>query len=101
MNKYVRYAIWLAKVIFVVTAVIDFIVYLLTGDKMYLVLSGIFSSAYMIFDMDEDIRDLKRRVAIAESKQRGFMSFETAIAAEQLDCKERVDNLTKTLNGDE
>lgn len=28
------------------------------------------------------------------------MSFETAIAAEQLDCKERVDNLIKTLNGD-
>lgn len=29
------------------------------------------------------------------------MTFEKGIYAEQLDCKERVDNLIKTLNGDE
>lgn len=49
----------------------------------------------------DEVVKLKERIEIIESKQRWFMSFETAIAAEQLDCKERVDKLAKTLNGDE
>ena len=34
-------------------------------------------------------------------RSRGFVSYMKVTYAEQLDCKERVDKLTKTLNGDE
>ena len=50
--------------------------------------------------INERMLGLKKRIEIIESKQRGFMSFEKAIAAEQLDCKERVDALANKMDGE-
>lgn len=101
MTKYAKYASWLAKAIISVSAVANFVMYFKTLENVYSAMFG--SSVALLLSlvaMDELLK-LKKRIEIIESKQRGFMSFETAIASEQLDCKQRVDNLTKTLNGDE
>lgn len=101
MSKYAKYASWLAKAIIAVAAVANFVMYFKTLENVYSAMFGS-SVAFLLtlLAMDE-LMNLKKRIEIIESKQRGFMSFEATIAAEQLDCKERVDNLTKTLNGDE
>lgn len=101
MSKYAKYASWLAKAIIAVAAVASAVLYFKTLDDMYLAKFGANVAVLLAFIVDDEMLELKRRIEIIESKQRGFMSFETAIAAEQLDCKERVDNLIKTLNGDE
>mgnify|MGYP001779296649 CR=1 FL=1 len=101
MNKYVRYAMWLAQVLVCIVAVIYFAKYAQTGDVTYSAGMAICLNALVAMLAKERLDDLSARIEIIESKQRRFMSFETAIAAEQLDCKERVDNLIKTLNGDE
>ena len=89
MSKYAKCALCLAKAIIAVAAFTNAVSYFTTYEDVRLAMLG------------ADVAMLKRRIEIIESKQRGFMSFETAIYAEQLDCKERVDKLTKTLNGDE
>lgn len=101
MSKYARYSIWLAKAIVVFTAVLSFVKFFVTYDDAYAAMFAASMSVFMALDIYSHMTEIKKRIEIIESKQRGFMSFETAIAAEQLDCKERVDKLAKTLNGDE
>ena len=101
MNKYAKYASWLAKAIIAVAAVANFVMYFKTLENVYSAMFGSSVALLLALVAMDELMELKKRIEIIESKQRGFMSFETAIAAEQLDCKERVDKLTKTLNGDE
>lgn len=100
MSKYARYSIWLAKAIIAIAAVIAFVMFFMTYEDVYAAMFAADVAVFITVVINERMFELKRRIEIIESKQRGFMSFETAIAAEQLDCKERVDNLIKTLNGD-
>ena len=101
MSKYAKYSIWLAKAIIAIAAAIAFVKFFMTGDDVYAAMFAADVAVFITVVINERMLELKKRIEIIESKQRGFMSFETAIAAEQLDCKERVDNLIKTLNGDE
>lgn len=101
MNKYAKYASWLAKAIIVVAAVANFVMYFKTLENVYSAMFGSSVALLLALDAMDELLKLKKRIEIIESKQRGFMSFVTATYAEQLDCKERVDKLTKTLNGDE
>lgn len=101
MSKYAKYALWLAKAIIAVAAFTNAVLYFMTYEDVRLAMFGADVAMLACFIEADEVAMLKKRIEIIESKQRGFMSFETAIAAEQLDCKERVDNLIKTLNGDE
>ena len=101
MTKYAKYASWLAKAIIAVAAVASAVLYFKTFDDVHLAMFGADVAMLAAFATDDEVMELKKRIEIIESKQRGFMSFEKAIFAEQLDCKERVDKLTNTLNGDE
>lgn len=101
MSKYAKYSIWLAKAIIAIAAAIAFVKLFMTGEDVYAAMFAADVVMFITVVINERMLGLKRRIEIIESKQRGFMSFETAIAAEQLDCKERVDKLAKTLNGDE
>lgn len=101
MSKYVRYIMWLAKAIIAVAAAIAFVKLFMTGEDVYAAMFAADVVMFITVVINERMLGLKRRIEIIESKQRGFMSFETAIAAEQLDCKERVDKLAKMLSGDE
>lgn len=101
MSKYAKYSIWLAKAIIAIAAAIAFVKFFMTGEDVYAAMFAADVVMFITVVINERMLGLKRRIEIIESKQRGFMSFETAIYAEQLDCKERVDNLIKTLNGDE
>lgn len=100
MNKYVRYANWLAQVLVGIAAVASAVLYFKTLDGMYLAKFGANVAVLLAFIVDDEMLELKKRIEIIESKQRGFMSFEKAIYAEQLDCKERVDALAKTMDGE-
>lgn len=100
MSKYAKYASWLAKAIIAIAAVADAVLYFTTFEDVRLAMFGADVAMLACFIEADEVAMLKKRIEIIESKQRGFMSFETAIAAEQLDCKERVDKLAKTLNGD-
>lgn len=101
MSKYAKYASWLVKAIIAVAAFTNAVLYFTTFKDVHLAMFGADVAMLACFIEADEVAMLKKRIEIIESKQRGFMSFETAIAAEQLDCKERVDNLIKTLNGDE
>lgn len=101
MSKYAKYSIWLAKAIVAIAATIAFVKSFMTGEDVYAAMFAADVVMFITVVINERMLELKKRIEIIESKQRGFMSFETAIYAEQLDCKERVDNLIKTLNGDE
>lgn len=101
MSKYAKYASWLAKAIIAVAAVANVVLYFTTYEDVRLAMFGADVAMLACFIEADEMAMLKKRIEIIESKQRGFMSFETAIAAEQLDCKERVDKLTKMLSGDE
>ena len=100
MSKYAKYASWLAKAIIAVAAVANAVLYFKTLDGMYLAKFGANVAVLLAFIVDDEMLELKKRIEIIESKQRGFVSFMNVTYSEQLDCKERVDNLIKTLNGD-
>ena len=101
MSKYAKYASWLAKAIIAVAAVASAVLYFKTLDGMYLAKFGANVAVLLAFIVDDEMLELKKRIEIIESKQRGFVSFMKVTYDEQLDCKERVDKLAKTLNGDE
>lgn len=101
MNKYVRYAVWLAKAIVAVAAFTNAVLYFTTYEGVRLAMFGADVAVLACFIEADEVAMLKKRIEIIESKQRGFISFIKVSYAEQLDCKERVDNLIKTLNGDE
>ena len=115
MSKYAKYSIWLAKAIIAIAAAIAFVKFFMTGEDVYAAMfaadvavfitvvinEGMLELKRRIVVINEGMLELKRRIEIIESKQRGFVSFMKVTYFEQLDCKERVDNLIKTLNGDE
>ena len=101
MNKYVRYAMWLAKTIIVVAAVVAFVKYFMTFDSVYSAMFTANIAVLMALAVEGGLIELGKRVADIEQRQYGFAVCAKTLAAEQLDCKERVDNLIKTLNGDE
>ena len=101
MSKYAKYASWLAKAIIAVAAVANFVMYFKTFEDVHMAMFCVDVAMLSAFITADEVVELKKRIEIIESKQRGFVSFMKVTYNEQLDCKERVDNLTKTLNGDE
>lgn len=101
MSKYAKYALWLAKAIIAVAAFTNAVLYFTTYEDVRLAMFGADVAMLLVLFVDDEMLKLKRRIKIIESKQRGFVSFMNVTYSEQLDCKERVDNLIKTLNGDE
>lgn len=99
MNKYVRYVTWLAKAIIAVAAVIAFVKFFMTSEDVYAALFAADVAVFITVVINERMLELKRRIEIIESKQRGFVSCMKVIYSEQLDCKERVDALAKTMDG--
>lgn len=100
MSKYAKYASWLAKAIIAIAAVANAVMYFKTFEDVHLAMFGTDVAVLLALLTDDEVLKLKKRIEIIESKQRGFMSFETAIYAEQLDCKERVDALAKKMDGE-
>lgn len=101
MTKYAKYASWLAKAIIAVAAVANAVLYFTTFKDVRLAMFGADVAMLACFIEADEVAMLKKRIEIIESKQRGFVSYMKVIYAEQLDCKQRVDKLTKTLSGDE
>lgn len=101
MSKYAKYASWLAKAIIAVAAFTNAVLYFTTFEDVRLAMFGADVAVLACFIEADEVAMLKRRIEIIESKQRGFVSYMKVTYAEQLDCKERVDNLIKTLSGDE
>lgn len=101
MSKYAKYSIWLAKAIVAIAAAIAFVKFFMTYEDVYAAMFAADVAVFITVVINERMLELKKRIEIIESKQRGFVSYMKVIYSEQLDCKERVDNLIKTLNGDE
>lgn len=82
MSKYAKYASWLAKAIIAVAAVASAVLYFKTLEDVHLAMFCSDVAMLAAFTTADEVMDLKKRIEIIESKQ-------------------REDNLTKTLNGDE
>ena len=82
MSKYAKYASWLAKAIIAVAAVANFVMYFKTFENVYSAMFGSSVALLLALVAMDEMMKLKKRIEIIENKQ-------------------RVDNLTKTLNGDE
>ena len=82
MSKYAKYASWLAKAIIAVAAVANAFLYFTTYENVYSAMFGSSVALLLALDAMDELLNLKKRIALIESKQ-------------------RVDKLTKTLNGDE
>lgn len=101
MTKYAKYASWLAKAIIAVAAVANFVMYFKTLENVYSAMFGSSVALLLALVAMDELLKLKKRIADIEQRQYGFSVCAKTLAAEQLDCKERVDKLTKTINGDE
>lgn len=101
MNKYVKYLMWLAQVLACIAAVIAYIKYVMTGDAAYSALLANCITALVAMCAKERWDKLSEWVVRISDREHALAQSVNSLAAEQLDCKERVDNLTKTLNGDE
>lgn len=101
MNKYVRYAMWLSQLLVVIAAAISFAKYAKTGDATYSALLAICLNALVAMFMKERWDKLSEWVVRISDREHALAQSVSSLAAEQLDCKERVDKLTKKLNGDE
>ena len=82
MTKYAKYSMWLAKAIIAIAAAIAFVKFFMTGDDVYAAMLAADVAVFITVAINERMLELKRRIEIIESKQ-------------------RVDNLIKTLSGDE
>lgn len=82
MSKYAKYASWLAKAIIAVAAVANFVTYFKTLENVYSAMFGSSVALLLALVAMDELMELKKRIEIIESKQ-------------------RVDNLTNTINGDE
>lgn len=82
MSKYAKYASWLAKAIIAVAAVANFVMYFKTFENVYSAMFGSSVALLLALVAMDELIELKKRIEIIESKQ-------------------LVDNLTKTLSGDE
>ena len=101
MNKYVRYAMWLSQLLVVIAAAISFAKYAKTGAATYLAFLAICLNALVAMSMKERWNKLSEWVVRISDREHALAKSVSSLAAEQLECKERVDNLIKTLNGDE
>lgn len=101
MNKYVRYAMWLAQVLVCIAAVIIYIKYVMTGDAAYSASLAICMTALVAMCAKERWDKLSEWVVRISDREHALAQSVSSLVAEQLDCKKRVDNLIKTLNGDE
>lgn len=108
MSKYAKYASWLAKAIIAVAAVASAVLYFKTFEDVHLAMFGAYSAVLLAFLVDDEITELKERfdklsewVVRISDREHALAQSVSSLAAEQLDCKERVDSLIKTLNGDE
>ena len=82
MSKYAKYASWLAKAIIAVASVANAFLYFPTYENVYSAMFGSSVALLLALDAMDELLNLKKRIALVESKQ-------------------REDNLTNTLNGDE
>ena len=82
MTKYAKYASWLAKAIIAVAAVANVALYFKTLENVYSAMFGSSVSLLLALDAMDELLNLKKRISLIESKQ-------------------REDNLTNTLSGDE
>ena len=107
MSKYAKYSIWLAKAIIAIASAIAFVKFFMTGDDVYAAMFAANVSVFMALDIYSNVSDLKKRIGFIENRQDDFVSakwfleFEKDVYNRLNDCKKCVDNLTKTLNGDE
>ena len=101
MSKYAKYSIWLAKAIVVFTAVLSFMKFFVTYDDVYVAMFAANASVFMCFVLCDRLKELSEWVVRISDREHALAQSVSSLAAEQLDCKERVDNLIKTLNGDE
>lgn len=99
MNKYVRYANWLAQVLVIIAAAIAFAKYAKTGDATYSAFLAICLNALVAMFMKERWDKLSEWVVRISDREHALAQSVSSLAAEQLDCKERVDKLTNKLNG--
>ena len=82
MSKYAKYASWMAKAIIAVAAVANVALYFKTLENVYSAMFGSSVSLLLALDAMDELLNLKKRISLIESKQRD-------------------DNLTNTLSGDE
>ena len=82
MSKYAKYASWLAKAIIAVAAVANVVLYFTTYEDVRLAMFGSSVALLLALYAMDELLNLKKRIALIESKQ-------------------REDNLTNTLSGDE
>ena len=114
MSKYAKYSIWLAKAIVVFTAAIAVVKFFVTYDDVYAAMFAANVSVFMALDIYSHVTELKKRIGFIENRQslienrqddfvsaKWFLEFEKDVYNRLNDCKKCVDNLTKTLNGDE
>lgn len=101
MSKYAKYLMWLAQVLACIAVVIAYVKYVKTGDAAYLALLATCMTALVAMCAKERWDKLSEWVVRISDREHALAQSVSSLAAEQLDCKERVDNLIKTLNGDE
>lgn len=92
---------WLAQVLVCIAAVITYIKYVMTGDAAYSASLAICMTAFVAMYAKERLDKLSEWVVRISDREHALAQSVSSLAAEQLECKERVDKLTKTLNGDE
>ena len=121
MSKYAKYSIWLAKAIIAIAAAIAFVKFFMTGDDVYAAMLAADVAVFMALDIYSHVTELKKRIgfidngqSIIETRQlrienrqddfvsaKWFLEFEKDVYNRLNYCKKCVDNLTKTLSGDE
>ena len=114
MTKYAKYASWLAKAIIAVAAVANFVLYFKTLENVYSAMFGSSVALLLALVAMDELMELKKRIGFIENRQslienrqddfvsaKWFLEFEKDVYNRLNDCKKCVDNLTKTLNGDE
>lgn len=100
MNKYVRYVNWLAQVLVGIAAVIAYVKYVMTGDAAYSAMMATCMTALVAMYAKERVDNLREYVVRISDRERCLAQSVSSLAAEQLDCKERVDALAKKMDGE-
>lgn len=121
MTKYAKYSMWLAKAIIAIAAAISFVKFFMTGDDVYAAMFAANVSVFMALDIYSHVTKLNKRIGFIENRQslienrqllienrqydfvsaKWFLDFEKDVYNRLNDCKKCVDNLIKTINGDE
>lgn len=99
MNKYVRYIMWLAKAFIAVAAVVAFVKYVVINENVYVATFEAYTAVFMCFVLCDRLKELSAWVVRVSDREHALAQSVSSLAAEQLDCKERVDELANKLNG--